>query len=92
MLTSNKYYARAHKAVLTGLRHKSKYTFTITSRDMNGKTIRSEEHSFDTSRAFDLTNIKAEPEDDSDLEPGITYAELMNIGSNKDVFISISSN
>jgi predicted CXXCH cytochrome family protein len=92
VLTSKKNYAREHNAVLTGLRHKSKYTFTITSRDMNGKTIRSEEHSFDTSRAFDLTNIKAEPEDDSYLEPGITYAELMNIANKKDVFIRISSN
>ena len=92
VLTSNKTYSREHKAVLTGLRHKTKYTFTITSKDMNGKTLRSEEHSFDTSRAFNLTYIKAKSENDHDTGPRIFNAELMNIGKSKDIFIRIWSN
>ncbi len=92
VLTSNKTYSREHKVALTGLRHKSKHTFTITSRDMNGKTLRSEEYSFDTSRAFDLANIEAGTAGDQTPEPEIFNVELMNIGKKKDVFIRILSN
>jgi predicted CXXCH cytochrome family protein len=88
-------FSRNHKVVLRGLRHKSRYRFSAISRDMNGKTLKSEEHSFDTSAEFGPDQDPAsttETGNKKKLKPEISSVTLFNIGEGEDVFLRMSSN
>ncbi|MBI4683051.1 MAG: hypothetical protein HY757_08135 [Nitrospirae bacterium] len=85
----NDLYTRNHKIILNGLKHKSTYYFRTVSRDIYGNTLRSEEHTLDTSGEFTRpTELKG---DDAAL-PVVEHMQVFRMPGNKGLYLKVSAN
>lgn len=84
--TSNNIFSRRHKITLKSLGNDGKYLLRVTSRDLNGNAMQSENLIFETYKGFNFTKY---PEMQ---KPKVATPMLFNIGTKEDLFIRISAN
>jgi predicted CXXCH cytochrome family protein len=69
-------YTKKHRVVLSGLKHKRTYRFSVLSRDLNGNVMKSDEYTLNTAEEF--SNGNREDKGKSPL-PNINHLEIFRV-------------
>jgi len=79
-------FARKHRVILSGLRHRSLYNYKVISRDIYGNFIESKDYSLDTSKTIPKSgNNKYQP-------PVVTNIQAFSLEGEKGLFLKVFAN
>ncbi len=82
-------FAKKHKIILRGLKHKSKYRYRVISKDIRGVVVKSDGHALDTSHLLSSADDLTEMEE---IPPSFNSISIFRAGNGEGAYVKISAN